>query len=447
MRIGALTPLQRRMLAARLAGDGSSGSPWPLTATQVGIWIEEQLGTPSAVYNNALLLEISGPLDVAALQRSLAEIHARHPALRLRIEDDDGEPVGRIQSPGDAPLAWRVVDVPDASQDTVEATARAAAQTRIGLDGGPTWRTVLLRCSPVEHSLVLVLHHVAADGSSLRILLDELRCLYEAHAFHRAVDLPVPRRPQPPTATAADDDLAYWIEHLAGAPRRAALAGTDPRHPGGPGSMVPVTVPPETAARLRSVCGARGATLFAGLLAAWVTAVRLGTAQEDLVVRSTVEGRDRGSASVVGCFVNTVALRFAVPESSRLVDVLAQSRQELLGAMTHAAVPFARVVAALPSSPDSGRVLGNVSIAQNNAMLGGAGFGGLTVRQRTLAVGAVKHDLCAIMGRDGDQLAGTVEITDRLHADVAVRVMRGLVAAIDGLAAGGTATVADLRRG
>src|SRR5207249_1113258 len=92
---------------------------------------------------------------------------------------------------------------------------------------GPLLRATLLRLAPDDHVLLLCLHHIACDGHSLAVLLEELAHAYAALAAGHEPALPGPPVQYPDFALwqrdrlggpALEEQLAYWRQALAGAP-------------------------------------------------------------------------------------------------------------------------------------------------------------------------------------------------------------------------------------
>ncbi|NDJ35930.1 MAG: hypothetical protein GYB64_14845, partial [Chloroflexi bacterium] len=131
----------------------------PLTFGQERIWFLEQAGTGHYVELRAL--RISGPLDVAALERSLQAVVDRHPVLQATFVERGGRPHQLIG--GEVPFeTGQAHDLPHAV-----ATLQQAAGHPVDVAVGPLCRAVLLTCGPREHVLGLLVHSLVMDGLSL----------------------------------------------------------------------------------------------------------------------------------------------------------------------------------------------------------------------------------------------------------------------------------------
>lgn len=118
---------------------------------------------------------LDGPLDVDALDRSLAAVVERHDALRTRVVDVAGEPQQTVDD--SVAITLTVVET---IEDAVAELERAAAEEPFDLAAGPLFRAGLLRLAPDRHVLVLTVHHIVCDGWSMQVLLEDLETRYTA---------------------------------------------------------------------------------------------------------------------------------------------------------------------------------------------------------------------------------------------------------------------------
>ncbi|HZJ72458.1 MAG TPA: condensation domain-containing protein, partial [Planctomycetota bacterium] len=146
-----------------------------------------------AHYNHALLLLVRRPVEAAVLEAALAALHEHHDALRLRLARGAGGWSQELAAPGGGP-PFELVDLAGAAPKergrAIESRARAE-QEGLDLARGPLWRAVLFRCGGDEPDrLLLVVHHLAVDGVSWRLLLEDLALACEQLAARRPVRLP-----------------------------------------------------------------------------------------------------------------------------------------------------------------------------------------------------------------------------------------------------------------
>ena len=127
-------------------------------------------------------MRLRGPLDLDALHRTLTEVVARHESLRTKIVTAGDQPM-QVVEPA-KPQTLTVVDLEhvEPAEREAEAVARAQSEARkpFRLDESPLFRALLLRFSPTEHVLVVVMHHIISDDWSMAVLFREVAMLYEA---------------------------------------------------------------------------------------------------------------------------------------------------------------------------------------------------------------------------------------------------------------------------
>src|SRR6185369_10408113 len=157
----------------REAGDALE---YPLSRNQSALWFLNQLNPGSGAANAAVLLSIRGPVDATVLQQALEKLAARHPALRTTYGSRHGVPFQQIHPP--RPPLFEETDASLWDWDNLQANAVKAAGIPFDLERGPLWRAQLFTRSSTTAYLVFAAHHIAVDGWSMRILIEDLQRLY-----------------------------------------------------------------------------------------------------------------------------------------------------------------------------------------------------------------------------------------------------------------------------
>ncbi|HEX8536137.1 MAG TPA: condensation domain-containing protein, partial [Cystobacter sp.] len=154
----------------------------PLSFAQQRLWFLDRLQPGSAAYNMPYAVRLTGALEVAALERGLAEILQRHEVLRTTFGEAQGRPVARVEARGAVALGRvELSGLPaEAREAEVHRLAEREAREPFSLAHGPLVRTTLLRLAPDEHVLLLTMHHIVTDGWSMGIFVRELAALYGA---------------------------------------------------------------------------------------------------------------------------------------------------------------------------------------------------------------------------------------------------------------------------
>ncbi|CQD22139.1 linear gramicidin synthetase subunit D [Mycobacterium lentiflavum] len=329
----------------------------PLSYAQSRLWFLDQLQGPSAVYNMAVALRLSGSLDVDALAAALGDVVARHESLRTVFSAPDGIPRQIVMESDRAEFGWQFVDSSRWSATLFDDAIDAAVGHRFDLSAELPLRATLFRRSDHEHVLVGVVHHIAADGASIAPLVRDLGEAYAARCAGQApawAELPLQYAdyaiwqhtqfgdladPDSPIAS----QLAFWRDALAGMPERIALP-TDRPYPSVAdqrGATVALEWPAELQRRVHAVAREHNATSFMVAQAALAVLLSAVSASSDVAVGFPIAGRgDPALDELVGFFVNTLVLRVDVTGDPTVAELLAQVRQRSLAAYEHQDVPF-----------------------------------------------------------------------------------------------------------
>ncbi|HEV7587140.1 MAG TPA: amino acid adenylation domain-containing protein [Longimicrobium sp.] len=330
----------------------------PLSFAQERMWLLDRMDPGKTVYSVPLALRLRGELDGDALRRALDALSARHESLHTVIQLVDGEAM-QVIAP-DAGLPLRIADLSDVPEHEREAEVRrmlrAESARPFDLERGPLARARLYRLEARDHVLLVHLHHVITDGWSNGVLLGELSALYGAFARGLPSPLADPElqyadyaewQRERLSGAALERELAYWRQALAGAPALLELPTDRPRPPvqSGRGGMERFHLPNDLADAVDALARAEGATPFMVLLAAFQALLAAYSGQNDVIVGTPIANRTRPETrGVVGCFVNTLALRGDLRGDPTFRALLGRVRETVLDAFAHQEMPFERLV-------------------------------------------------------------------------------------------------------
>ncbi len=356
---GGRTPLtaRQRPEPVPLPG-GEQARLVPLSPAQQRMWFLNRFDSRTAVNNIPIAIRMTGELDVAAFAAAVGDVLARHESLRTVYPEVEGVGYQRVLSVGEAAF--------DLATETVaadELPARVAALAGVFFDvtRDLPFRATLLTVAPGEHVMVLVAHHISADGFSLRPLLRDIVAAYTARAqgevpqwaplevqyadyalWQREV-LGDERDPQSQAAR----QIAYWTEQLRDLPDQLELPADRPRPEvaSNAGATHEFSIDGELHAALVELARSRGVTLFMlmhAALAAWAARQAGST---DIAIGTPIAGRgERALDDLIGMFVNTLVLRTEVRPGATFTELLDEVRRTDLAAFAHADVPFEQLV-------------------------------------------------------------------------------------------------------
>ncbi|MVV47310.1 amino acid adenylation domain-containing protein [Pseudomonas sp. PB120] len=350
--------------AERAALASSNGQPQLLPApadqppllsyAQQRQWILWQLDPQSPAYNIPAALRLKGSLNGDALREAFAQLQARHQTLRTTFEQDGQQASPILHEHLALQLEQRALD-----QASVDQAVAAEIARPFDLRNGPLWRVLLLQVNTDEHVLVLTVHHIAADGWSMQVMVDEFSTLYQAAVEGHAANLnslPVNysdyARWQRDWLEAGEGarQLNWWREQLAGSQTPLELPSelTRPARRTERGASLVLNVDRDLLAGLRQRAQEQQVTLFMLLLASFQTLLHRQSGQSGISVGVPSAGRSRiETEGLIGFFINTQVLRAEIDGQQPFSTLLQQVKRTALGAQANQDVPFEQLVEAL----------------------------------------------------------------------------------------------------
>ncbi|GLH76255.1 hypothetical protein SSBR45G_11630 [Bradyrhizobium sp. SSBR45G] len=391
---------QRALLAELLSRRTDQPHSYPLSFAQQRLWFLDRLNPGSPAYNIPGAFDLAGPLDVVALTDALNDLLARHAPLRTVFAEIDGRPVQTVR-----PAVRIALPVTDAdSEEEARALVDAEVATPFDLNSAVI-RARLLRLAPQRHVLVVVLHHICADGWSLAVFNRDLAAAYAAR---RRVEGPA----LAPLATdyasfsmaqrralggaQLQQLLSFWTAALAGVPAldlpldhpRPTLARLR-------GDAIDVSLAPELVAAARELARRQSTTLYCVLLAAFRAVLGRLARQSDFAIGTPVAGRtDPALENLIGFFVNTLAIRLDLDQAQDFRDLVRRTGEAMIQAQAHQDLPFEKLVDELHLPRDTSRnPLVQVLFALQNAPMQPLQLEGLSTAAFPYRLPASRFDL------------------------------------------------------
>lgn len=414
--------------------------PLPLSFAQQRLWVIQQLDPGSPLYNIPRTLRMRGSLNAAAFERALNEIVRRHESQRTTFAVHDGQPVQVIAGHMTVPLP--IEDLTPVPLDQREAEARRLARHEgiqpFDLVKGPLIRARLLRLAPDDHVFLFTAHHIVSDAWSAGILMEELSTVYEAFTEGRPSPLPEPVIQYADYAAwqrqwlqgdVLRHQLAWWREHLAGAPSVLELPSDRPRSktPVFDGSSEAVWLPAETTKALKALSRQEDVTLFMTLLAGFQALLSRYSGQEQIVLGTDVANRTSVEAErLIGFFINLLPLRTDLSGDPPFRELLGRVRSVALGAYAHQDMPFDKLVEELqPERSSSHSPIVQVLFVMQNTPSPRRELAGLELVPFEMPVTQSKFDLAVFMVERDDRLVGYwVYRTELFERDTILRMAR-----------------------
>jgi hypothetical protein len=430
-RLAELTPEARALMARRLRSRRSPAgltiprrapdTPVPMTSAQWRLWFMEQLRPGTNAWNTPIAARLRGRLDLKSLRSALASLVERHATLRTVFEAPGGIPAPVLLSRAEVELPVLDVNPKQDERDAVDQFVAAEVGLPFDLASDLMIRARVLRLGPEDHVLVIVAHHIACDGWSKGLLVNELGLLYNALAAGEApqlAELPIDYadfaawQQERLSGESLERLMTYWRERLQGhAP--ALVLPTDRPRPARQafgGAVVWLTIPGPLAERVAALGLQARATPFMTLLAAFNALLYAGSGQLDLLVGSPAAMRTHPELEpVVGLFANTLVYRTSLAGDPTFRDLIARVRETAVGVYGHQELPFEKIVEAAKPQRDPSRnplVQVNLRVEGREPVLS---LSGLEVAPIPLDPGIARFDLAIELGETDDGYAGYLE--------------------------------------
>ena len=338
---------------------------YPLSASQLQLWFIENLNGGGNLYHVPMLFRLGDDVCLTAYERSLQAVVARHQVLHSLIAQKPSQiAVARAceQTLSLERVALEAARWPDRLRQDIdrpfaleaELPIRASVYQVAQPDGGR-----------VTYSLILV-HHLAFDGWSQPVLLQELDALYQAQRQGREAELAalplqygdyaVWQRRWLDSAL-ADEAKAYWRQALDGwQALEMPLDFVRPARFDHRGANHVIALPEALTMQAAQFARRQGVTPFALYLAAFNLLLGYFSGQQDILVGTPVANRPVAEIrSAIGFFVNTLPLRSQIDDAASLNDYVHRVFDGVLQAQRHQNLPLDQLIELLQVPRDLSR--------------------------------------------------------------------------------------------
>jgi len=328
---------------------------YPLSASQLSLWVLNQLSGGSSSYSLPKVFRYQGKLKPALVKRAMKEIVGRHEILRTCYCQGKQGPVQVIRDDIQFDILW--TELSDVGQ--VDTFIHEESLKEFDLSQDCPLKVTIARLGSRSGVIVLNMHHIASDGHSMDNLVQEFVQHY--HSLSKGLEMCVPElefqyidyadwQQRLLASPAVHTSIAYWQEQLAGLEpvHSLTLDRERQRRAGATGKVITSHVTKSLAEQLLRLAQHQDATLFMVLQTALSVIIERFGRCKDIAIGTPVAGRNNPHwAKLIGCFVNTLVLRSQVDASRSFTALLRDNRRMILDAFSHADVPFDTLVDAL----------------------------------------------------------------------------------------------------
>jgi amino acid adenylation domain-containing protein/non-ribosomal peptide synthase protein (TIGR01720 family) len=396
----------------------------PLSYAQQRLWFLDQWDPGSPYYNIPSAVRLRGTLDIHAFEESINIVVKRHEVLRTAILSVKGKPLLSIEDIEE--ITFPVTDLSKIPAELRENEARCFAEREVrkpfDLSRVPLIRSHLIKMGSEDHILILTLHHIAADGWSMGILIREIAAFYQSFTTGKDPeirDLPIQYvdyaawQKEWLEGAVLAKQMDYWNEKLENSPTLLELPTDKPRPPVQSlrGKQYYFELSESLSQGIKQLSHMEEKTLFMTLLAAFQVLLYRYSHETDMNIGTPIANRNREEIeSLVGFFVNTLVLRGDLSGNPTFTELLDRVYKTTVEAYDNQDVPFEHLVDELNLE----RVMSHTPLFQVMFTLQEApartiDLTGLSIEPIELDSGTAKYDLIFTMVDRGDILRGVVE--------------------------------------
>ena len=330
----------------------------PLSFAQERLWFLTKLDENSPVYNIIAALKIQGNLNLKALEKSIASLFQRHEILRSNFRSTEAKPYLVINP--EVNSALNIVNLekytPIEQKKAIETIIKQKDQQIFDLEKDTLLQFTLLRLSPQEYILIILIHHIISDGWSMGILTQELSHLYQAYKKNTNPSLPslsiqyvdyAAWQRKYLTAETIENKISYWQEKLKDTPSLSTFPTDFPRPPFQTftGAEYRQLLNKNLYSELQKLSHTEGVTLFITLLTAFTILLYRHTRQEKLTIGFPIAGRNNlVTENLIGFFANTLLVNSDLGGNPTFQELLEQVKKSVFKAYEHQDLPFEKLV-------------------------------------------------------------------------------------------------------
>lgn len=327
-----------------------------LSYSQQRLWFVDKFEGSSIQYNMPVALKLDGKLNKVALEASIKAIVSRHEVLRTTFADRNGEPVQVVNNNPNVHLVQIDLCGIDNQQQTVLDMIAEEAISSFDLSTDLMLRVSLLTLESERHVLLATFHHIAADGWSIGVVIEELMTFYRAFCYQQPSPLP-PLEVQYAdyaswqraqlSGASLDKKLSFWQQHLAGAPHvhNLPLDRVRPLKQDFSGDIYQQLIDRALLDQVKESTSVHEVTLFMLLQSVFALLLSRYSGEHDVVMGTPVAGRlNKALEPMIGFFVNTLVLRTRFDDEMSFASLLGHTKQMTLSVFEHQDIPYDMLV-------------------------------------------------------------------------------------------------------
>lgn len=381
----------------------------PVSSAQQRFWLVQQLDPSSSALHIHTALKIEGTIQPRLLQQACQAIISKHAILRSRYYQENGILYQAIEEES----GWQLSVISTDTQQLASLIEQEKQQT-FDLTLAQPFRCTLFQLSDEQYVLSFTIHHIAADGWSLGLFVQELITYYQQLAQQQPVTVQKLERQYADFASwqrsearqeQLNQQLNYWLDQLTGVsnldlPTKAARTLNTDSHAKSHHWQIP-------AHNLQTINKRYQGTAFTSCMALFSILLQRYSKQDDFCIGTPVAGRSAASVlePIIGCFINVLAIRCELDSEQSVDDYFQAVKASCDTALNHQDVPFEQIVQKLQLKPDlSTTPIFQAMLTVQNAPFAFQPLPHLHISEYEDAEAQAQYDIMLSVREDGDNL-------------------------------------------
>lgn len=318
---------------------------YPLSSAQNRLYILHQIQPDQTSYNMPIAVQLDQQFDISKLDSIFQTLISRHDSFRTSFHLLEEVPVQKVAEKVDFAIEYI-----DTTSETGVDPLISSFIRPFNLEKPPLLRVGLIRLQGNPYILIVDMHHIISDGTSLELLMKEFNTLYVGGSLP---ELPLQYKDfacwqqEPRYLADLNEKEKYWLDVLSGDVPVLELPYdfSRPQVQSFDGATLGFAIAPEQTQALKQLASNEGVTLYMVLMAVFNIFLSRLSSQEDIVVGTPTAGRVHADLQyVIGMFLNTLAIRNAPTGNKTFSDFLNEIKQNTLSAFENQEYPFEELV-------------------------------------------------------------------------------------------------------
>ncbi|MEJ2051762.1 MAG: condensation domain-containing protein, partial [Calditrichota bacterium] len=394
----------------------------PLSVVQQRFWFLYQIEPTSSVYNVPFAIRFSGMLNIEVLEKSINTIVQRHEIMRTYFPSYNGKVEQYISEFVYKKL--KIIDLSNLTEGERDAKSKRIIEEESGkafkIDREQCFRVILIHLDKELNDLLVVTHHLVADGWSIRIFIEELHSLYHSYLNNEKQQLEQSNSP------VLKKQLEYWVKKLEKLPHTLDLPTDHLRPPVElhRGSLCFFKIPESQTEKIKSFCKKEDVTLFVMLQTVFQVLLYRYSGQEDILIATAVSDRKHSETEVLlGNFSNNLVLHINFSGNPTFRDALKHNRLEVQNAFDNKDIHFEKLLDVLHPERDMSRnpIFQILFILHQGNLDANLNLPGLKTSLLPIDIRTSRFDMALDMYNDEHQITGELEYNTDLFEESTIR--------------------------